>query len=154
MDHNEGSGVNGHGVTGAHNHAGGTGRDPFHDDVHLSAERFQGVVDSDPGVEVAAAAVQLYGDAALVFDSCQILHEALRRDVEAGLRFPRPPINGLLAHNVAVEGDLALVLADARHVPELCRGRCLRCRCWAHAYVAMFYSHWLALLWLVLFAPL
>ena len=102
VDHNEGSGVHGHGVACAHNHAGGACCDPFHDDVHLSAESFQGVVDCDPGVKVAAAAVQLDGDVAFVLDRCQILHEALRGDVESGLRFARPPVCRLFTHNVAV----------------------------------------------------
>ena len=121
VDHNQGTGVHGHCVARAHDNARSTGRDSLDNDVHLTAESFQRVVDCDPGVEIAAAAIELDGDVSLVFDCCQILHEALRRDKKAGLRFACPPVNGLLAHNVAVESDLSLVVAGAGHIPELCR---------------------------------
>ena len=67
--------------------------------------------------------ITLYGDvmSQQPVDCCQILHEAFRRDKKAGLRFACPPVNGLLAHNVAIESDLPLVVACAGHIPELCR---------------------------------
>ena len=124
--------------------------DPFYDDVHVAAERFQCVMDCDPGVKVAPTAVEFYGDVGFVLHGRQIFHEALRRDIEAGLRLACPPVDRLLAHNVAVEGDLALVLADACYVPELCRCGCgSRYRCRAHVQ-AMWCFHWLSLLvWIV-----
>ena len=121
MDHNQRSGVHGHGITGAHNHAGSAGSDPFYDDVHVAAERFQCVMDCDPGVKVAPTAVEFYGDVGFVLHGRQIFHEALRRDIEAGLRLACPPVDRLLAHNVAVESDFSLVVAGAGHIPELCR---------------------------------
>ena len=121
VDHHHAAGIDLHLVTCAGDDTGRAGRDAFHDDDLVAGQALDGVVDGDAGVEVAAAAIDLNGDIALALDGREILHETLGRDVEAGLGLARPPVHRLTAHDVAVEGDLALVVADAGDVPELDR---------------------------------
>ena len=119
VDHDHTAGVDLHLVAGAHDDAGRAGSDALHDDGLGAAQALDRVVNGDAGVEVAAAAIDLDGDVALVLHGSQILEEAFGGDVEAGLRLARPPVDRLAAHDVAVEQDLARVVAGAGDVPEL-----------------------------------
>ena len=129
VDHHEAARIDLHGVARAHDDARRGGRDAFDDDVDVGPEGFDGVMDGDAGVEIPAAAVQLDGDLALALHGREVIHEALGRDVEAGLRLSGPPVDWLLAHDVAVEDDLALIFGDARDVP---------------AFLAAVVRHWLS----------
>ena len=121
VDHDHAARVDLHLVAGAGDDAGRAGCDALHDDDLVAAQALDGVVDGDAGVEVAAGAVDLDGDVALALDGREILHEALGSDIEAGLGLTRPPVHRLTGDDIAIEDDLARVLADAGDVPELRR---------------------------------
>ena len=89
VDHHHAAGIDLYLVARAGDDAGRAGRDAFHDDDLVAGQALDGVVDGDAGVEVAAAAIDLDGDVALALDGREILHEALGRDVEAGLACPQ-----------------------------------------------------------------
>ena len=121
VDHDHAAGVDLHLVAGAGDDAGRAGCDALHDDDLVAAQALDGVVDGDAGVEVAAGTVDLDGDVALALDGREILHKALGSDIEAGLGLTRPPVHRLTGDDIAIEDDLARVLADAGDVPELRR---------------------------------